>query len=234
MSGPCTPPKQRDPAGAGAGGDASHASPPAAPLCLAPSLREGNLTWRLLLPSELMERGSTRYFFFLFSLGCFSTELQLTLAACSGCQRRSPATAMWGQGHHWDVGIWSQRIDASLYSQEMAAQVLLSPLYSVQIRTPRPFPGSPRSSRAAPTPRARAGPGATQVVNLSTCSQNFFHLTRGIGLARSPVPLSPLGLRPKLGAKAVLSGTGAPGGRREQSGSPSAHGAAQRAQRGDE
>lgn len=118
VSGPCAPPKQWDPAGTGAGDDASHApSPPAAPLSLAPSLREGNLTWRLLVPSELMEKKSTRYFFFLFSLGGFSTELQLTLAACSGCQRCSPGTAMQGRGHRRDVGIWSQRINTSLNQQ---------------------------------------------------------------------------------------------------------------------
>ena len=186
-----------------------------------------------------MERGSTRYFFFLFSLGRFSAELQLTLAACSGCQLCSPATAVQGQGHRRDMGIWSQRINTSLY-QQLCKKLLprsSSPLFTVcNSRHLNPFLAVPAPPRwhAAPGPSARAGPGAIQVVILSICSQNFFHLARDIGLARSPVPLSPLGLRLKLRAKAVRTGTEAPRGRQEQSGSVSAHGAAQRAQKGDE
>lgn len=141
------PPEQWDPADAGAGGDASHMPPhPAASLCLAPTLREGNLTWRLLLPSELMERGSTRYFFFLVSLGCWSTELQLTLAGCQYC---SPATASRVTGPPPGRGnLLPEDRHIVVFTRKGCPGPPLSTLQWAD-ETPRPFPGSPCSSLPA-------------------------------------------------------------------------------------
>lgn len=187
-------------------------SGPCSPPLLAPSLGEGNLTRRLLSPSELMEKRIKQILF----LSVFARQFQRRAAA----DARGFATAPLpqGRGHRWDVGMLSQRMKTSLYSQDRAARVLLALLYSVQIGAPRPWQ-SPLAHCTPTKCSSRAG-------GRLGCS---FEHPQPKFLPRSPVPLSHLGLRPKLCAEAVCSGTEAPGGRWEPSGSVSVHGAAQRA-----
>lgn len=149
--------------------------PPPSCSSLAPSIREGSLTCRPVLLCEGMKKGSQRYF--LFSL-VFSCSIAVSAAVLVADPALLPCDGGTEKGHLWVVGICP-------HSRTTAAA------------DPPPL--------AASTPRPGPGPGAMQVINLSSHSLNFLHLARGSCCARSSFLLSPLWLQPKFGAEAICT-----------------------------